>query len=274
MWSHLSKCKPGITGRWMFTCSIQGAISSNLAHSTQHSLTKSYSARASGSTRTGLHSWTRETGAIQKRSMFIQTETTPNVDSIKFKPGKPVLGVNQTMEFLSAREAMKSPLAMNLFRIEGVSSVMYGNDFITITKQSDSPWQLLKPDIYGALMDHFSSNKPLLNEDIGARTTDILPEDDEVVAMIKELLETRIRPTIQEDGGDIDYMGFEEGIVKLKLQGACRTCDSSVITLKNGIENMLMHYVPEVKGVEQVLDEQEKESIKEFEKLEASLKNK
>lgn len=177
------------------------------------------------------------------RSFFIQAEATPNLDSIKFRPGKPVLQSNQTVEFLSKRDAMRSPLATSLFRIDGVTSVLFGNDFITITKDSDSNWQLMKPDIYGSIMDFYSTGQEILKSGTNVSSTDILESDDEVVAMIKELLETRIRPTIQEDGGDIDYVGFEDGIVKLKLRGACRTCDSSVITLKNGIENMLMVFI-------------------------------
>ena len=138
---------------------------------------------------------------------------------------------------------MVSPLASSLFRIDGVKSVFYGPDFITITKDSETPWQLLKPEIYGSMMDFFSSKAELFKEGSeasGAQDTAILPEDDEIVATIKELIETRIRPTIMEDGGDLEYCGFVNGIVKLKLKGSCRTCDSSTITLKNGIENMLM----------------------------------
>jgi Fe-S cluster biogenesis protein NfuA len=178
------------------------------------------------------------------RNLFIQTEATPNQNSIKFKPGKVLMENGKTEEFLTKREAMKSPLASTLFRIEGVSSVFYGQDFITITKNQDDSWQLLKPDIFGAIMDHFTTDTPLF-QDKESDTT-ILEEDSEVVAMIKELLDTRIRPSIQDDGGDVEFVGFENGVVKLKLRGACRTCDSSTVTLKSGIEKMLMHYVPEV----------------------------
>lgn len=176
--------------------------------------------------------------------MFIQTETTPNMDSLKFKPGVAVLqGEVSTFEFTTGRQALASPLALRLFRIDGVQSVMFGPDFITITKDADASWQLMKPDIYSAIMDFFASGQPILKE--GAldlpKDTEVTEEDSEVVAMIKELLDTRIRPTIQEDGGDVEYKGFEDGVVKLLLKGACRTCDSSVVTLKNGIENMLMH---------------------------------
>ncbi|KAI8903757.1 hypothetical protein EDD86DRAFT_195468 [Gorgonomyces haynaldii] len=208
------------------------------------------------------------------RSLFIQTEQTPNIDSIKFKPGKAVLGTTNTKEFLTPRDGLQSPLATSLFRIDGIQSVMFGNDFITITKQPESAWQLIKPDVYAAIMDFYSTGQEILKRADEVSDTTILDTDSEEVAMIKELLETRIRPTIQEDGGDIEYVGFEDGVVKLKLMGACRTCDSSVITLKNGIENMLMHYVPEIKAVEQVLDEAEQISKKEFEKLEKELATK
>ncbi|KAJ3042471.1 hypothetical protein HDV00_007242 [Rhizophlyctis rosea] len=206
--------------------------------------------------------------------MFIQTEQTPNTDSLKFKPGVPVLPTS-TAEFLTARDSLSSPLAAALFRIDGVQSVFFGPDFITVTKEPEHAWQIMKPDIYASIMDHFASGQPIMREDGGEELrrndTEILPEDSDTVIMIKELLDTRIRPTIQEDGGDIEYKGFENGIVKLKLKGSCRTCDSSVVTLKNGIENMLMHYVPEVEGVEQVLDEVEAIAQEEFKKFERSL---
>lgn len=208
----------------------------------------------------------------QCRNMFIQAETTPNIDSLKFKPGVPVMATKGTAEFLSGRESLKSPLAKRIFAIDGIRSVFFGPDFITITKKEDSAWQLMKPDIYSAIMDHYSSGQPILLENVSTPSdTEVLPEDSETVAMIKELLDTRIRPTIQEDGGDIEYKGFENGVVRLKLKGSCRTCDSSVITLKNGIENMLMHYIPEVTAVEQAFDEEEVIAMEEFKKFEASL---
>lgn len=207
--------------------------------------------------------------------MFIQTEPTPNEDSLKFIPGTPVLG-SGSMEFLDTRESMKSPLAKQLFQIDGISGVFFGPDFVTISKEPSSEWQLMKPDIYAAIMDHFSSGQPILYDenDLAQSDTTILPDDPEEVQMIKELLDTRIRPAIQEDGGDIEYCGFEGGIVKLKLKGSCRGCDSSVVTLKNGIENMLMHYIPEVQGVEQVIDENEAVALQEFDKLEKKLNEK
>ncbi|XP_074063963.1 NFU1 iron-sulfur cluster scaffold homolog, mitochondrial isoform X1 [Macrotis lagotis] len=189
------------------------------------------------------------------RCMFIQTQDTPNPNSLKFIPGKPVL-VSQTMDFPTPATAYRSPLARQLFRIEGVKSVFLGPDFITVTKESeDLDWNLLKPDIYATIMDFFASGLPIVNEETLSTET-VTEEDDEVVAMIKELLDTRIRPTVQEDGGDVIYKGFEDGIVQLKLQGSCTSCPSSIITLKNGIQNMLQFYIPEVEGVEQVVDDE------------------
>ncbi|NWS60630.1 NFU1 protein, partial [Chunga burmeisteri] len=189
------------------------------------------------------------------RSMFIQTQDTPNPNSLKFIPGKEVLE-SRTMEFSTPAAAFCSPLARQLFKIEGVKSVFFGPDFITITKESeDLDWNLLKPDIYATIMDFFASGLPVVTEEAPRTDTAASEEDDEVVLMIKELLDTRIRPTVQEDGGDVIYKGFEDGIVQLKLQGSCTSCPSSIITLKNGIQNMLQFYIPEVEGVEQVVDD-------------------
>lgn len=190
--------------------------------------------------------------------MFIQSEATPNDDSLKFIPGVPVMGEG-TAEFLDTRSALKSPLAIRLMGIEGVKAVFYGPDFVTVSKDSENPWAVLKPEIYSILMEFFSSGQPLFRSEeekdaAGPQDTKILDTDSETVAMIKELLETRVRPAIMEDGGDIEYRGFDEesGIVSVKLKGSCRGCDSSTVTLKSGIERMLMHYIPEVKAVEQV----------------------
>jgi len=189
--------------------------------------------------------------------MFIQTESTPNGDSLKFIPGIPVMS-NGSAEFLDTRSALKSPLAIRLFGIEGVKAIFYGPDFVTVSKDSEHPWSVIKPEIYATLMEYFTSNQPLFRseedrEAAGPRDTRILDGDSETIAMIKELLETRVRPAIMEDGGDIEYRGFtDEGVVELKLKGSCRGCDSSSVTLKSGIERMLMHYVPEVRGVQQV----------------------
>lgn len=203
--------------------------------------------------------------------MFIQTQDTPNLDSLKFLPGKDVLGKGNTMDFPKALDASVSPLAKLIFRIEGVRSVFFGGDFITVTKHEEAEWGVLKPEIFAVIMDFFASGLPIVHERKDNAVTTIEEEDDEVVAMIKELLDTRIRPTVQEDGGDILFIGYQDGIVKLKLQGSCSTCSSSIITLKNGVQNMLQFYIPEVISVEQVKDEADKVSDKEFEKLEQKI---
>lgn len=195
------------------------------------------------------------------RSIFIQTENTPNADALKFLPNHRVLpeGISQTfIEYLNPRSTLAppypSPLAQSLMNVDGVTSVFYGADFITVTKSADANWAHVKPEIFSLITEAISSGAPLVNlaekkEGSSVREgeeEDSLAYDEndsEVVGMIKELLETRIRPAIQEDGGDIDFRGFEDGNVLLKLRGACRTCDSSTVTLKNGIEGMLMHYV-------------------------------
>ncbi|KAF7320134.1 hypothetical protein MKEN_00797900 [Mycena kentingensis (nom. inval.)] len=215
------------------------------------------------------------------RTMFIQTEPTPNEDSVKFIPGVEVMG-DGTAEFLDTRSALSSPLAMRLMGVEGVKAIFYGPDFVTVSKDSENPWPIIKPEIYSILMEFFSSGQPLFRskedrDSAGPQDTKILDTDSETVAMIKELLETRVRPAIMEDGGDIEYRGFDENgdaLVKVKLKGSCRGCDSSTVTLKSGIERMLMHYIPEVKGVEQVLDEEEQIALNEFDKLEQRLKKK
>lgn len=187
--------------------------------------------------------------------MFIQTESTPNADSLKFIPGQPV-SPEGTHEFLDAGAAASSPLADRLFHLPDVRSIFFGPDFISVNKIEDGQWSELKPEVYSIIMEHFTAGRPLFEEGKGggAEDTRILDTDSEVVAMIKELLETRVRPAIMEDGGDIEYRGFndETGIVQLSLKGSCRGCESSTVTLKGGIERMLMHYIPEVKEVEQV----------------------
>ncbi|WWC90491.1 uncharacterized protein L201_005427 [Kwoniella dendrophila CBS 6074] len=212
----------------------------------------------------------------QRRTMFIQTETTPNEASLKFIPGVKVTQ-GSTHEFLDLKSALSSPLATRLLMIEGINEIFFGPDFVTCSKDESYNWSILKPEIFAILMEHFSSGASLFkegSEDLQqAEDTRILDTDSEIVGMIKELLETRVRPAIQEDGGDIEYKGFNEetGIVNLKLKGSCRGCSSSSVTLKNGIERMLMHYVPEVQSVEQVLDEEELIALEEFSKLEARL---
>ncbi|KAF5337046.1 hypothetical protein D9611_003396 [Ephemerocybe angulata] len=215
--------------------------------------------------------------SVAKRTMFIQTETTPNDDSLKFIPGMPVMG-DGTAEFLDTKSAFASPLALRLMGIEGITAVFYGPDFVTVSKDSEHPWSVVKPEVYATLMESFSSGQPLFRseeerEAAGPQDTRILDTDSETVAMIKELLETRIRPAIMEDGGDIEFRGFDEsdGLVRVKLKGSCRGCESSSVTLKSGIERMLMHYIPEVKGVEQVLDQEEEVALSEFAKLEEKL---
>ncbi|CED83898.1 hira-interacting protein 5 [Phaffia rhodozyma] len=214
------------------------------------------------------------------RSLFVQTQTTPNPNSLQFIPGTPVLSSGGTHEFLDTKSALASPLAIRLMGIEGVLSVFYGPDFVSVQKDEATPWSLIKPEVFSIIMEHFSSGLPLFKEgskeaeDSEPEDTRILDSDSEVVAMIKELLATRIRPSIMEDGGDLEFMGFGEdtdGLVKIKLKGSCRGCSSSAVTLKSGVERMLMHYVPEVKGVEQVLGEEEQVALDEFEKFEARL---
>ncbi|KFM81400.1 NFU1 iron-sulfur cluster scaffold-like protein, mitochondrial, partial [Stegodyphus mimosarum] len=186
-----------------------------------------------------------------RRSLFIQTQETPNPNSLKFVPGIPVLE-SGTFDVPNAMAATKSPLARQLFQIEGVTSVFFGPDFITVSKTDDDiEWKVLKPQIFAAIMDFFATGLPVVTCDSPSSDTTVDDDDDETVLMIKELLETRIRPVVQEDGGDIIYMGFEDGFVKLKMQGACTSCPSSVVTLKSGVENMLQFYIPEVKGVVQ-----------------------
>ncbi|KAI1942904.1 hypothetical protein LOZ57_005201 [Ophidiomyces ophidiicola] len=249
------------------------------------------------------------------RSIFIQTETTPNADgrvdggdyilktldanisikALKFIPNHPVLPEDfpsPFLEYLSPRSTLSaphpSPLAARLLNVDGVSSVFYGPDFITITKAGDANWAHIKPEVFSLITEAVTSGEQLVSsvavaaekEEGGggaAAATETAPEydeaDEEVVGMINELLETRIRPAIQEDGGDIEFRGFKDGTVMLKLRGACRTCDSSTVTLKNGIESMLMHYIEEVKSVTQVLDEEEEVAMKEFERFEEKLRH-
>jgi len=184
--------------------------------------------------------------------MFIQTEQTPNPATLKFLPGREVLN-GQTADFPSAEEAGPSPLAQRLFQIEGVSRVFLGADFITVTKDDDREWYLLKPAILGVIMEHFTAGRPVLVETAGAGAAAGSEDDDEIVTQIKELLDTRVRPAVAQDGGDIIYQGFEDGVVFLTMQGACSGCPSSTATLKMGIENMLRHYIPEVVEVRAVM---------------------
>ena len=187
--------------------------------------------------------------------MFIQTEATPNPATLKFIPGRPVLQ-DGSMDIRTPEAAEQSPLASALFSIDGVSGVFFGPDFVSVTK-ADAEWQHLKPAILGAIMEHFSSGAPLLNENqSGSAQSDadefFAESDAETVATIKELLETRVRPAVAGDGGDIVFKGFRDGTLFLSMKGACSGCPSSTATLKNGIQNLMTHFVPEVRAVEQV----------------------
>ncbi len=184
--------------------------------------------------------------------MFIETEGTPNPATLKFLPGLPVMGAG-TADFASADAAARSPLAEALFALPGVARVFLGSDFVTVTKSDLASWQTLKPEVLGAVMEHFVAGRPVIHGAHEAEADeDVSPEDAEIVAQIKELLDTRVRPAVAGDGGDIVFRGFRDGIVRLHMQGSCSGCPSSSATLKHGIENMLRHYVPEVVGVEQV----------------------
>jgi Fe-S cluster biogenesis protein NfuA len=185
--------------------------------------------------------------------MFIQTESTPNPATLKFLPGRSVMGEGAVADFPSSESAARSPLARALFAIPEVSRVFFGSDFISVTKR-DGDWKHLKPAILGAVMEHFTQNLPLIEGNADETEESFGDDDSEVVAQIKELIETRVRPAVAQDGGDIIFRGFDgdSGVVSLHLQGSCAGCPSSTMTLKNGIENMLRHYVPEVTAVEAV----------------------
>lgn len=190
-------------------------------------------------------------------AMFIETESTPNPATLKFLPGRDVMGARGTADFASPEAAARSPLASRVFALPGVARVFLGSDFVTVTQGGDGDWQALRPQVLGAVMDHFMSGLPVLEgEDAGdadeGGEDDFDPADAEIVDQIKELLDTRVRPAVAGDGGDIVFRGFREGVVRLHLQGACSGCPSSRATLKHGVENMLRHYVPEVVAVEQV----------------------
>ena len=180
--------------------------------------------------------------------MFIQTEETPNPATLKFLPGRAVVE-SGNVDFASSEGAARSPLADRLFKVEGVERVFLGQDFVTITKSDQKDWAVLKPALLGVIMEHFVSGGKMETKGAEAASYE---GDDEIVKQIRELIDTRVRPAVAQDGGDIIYKGFEEGIVKLELHGSCSGCPSSTATLKQGIENMLKHYVPEVLAVEAV----------------------
>lgn len=180
--------------------------------------------------------------------MFIQTETTPNPATLKFLPGETVLG-SGTADFPDADRAASSPLARRIFAVPGVTGVFLGSDFVTVTKSDAAIWDQIKPSILGAIMDHFQSGDSVLPQAQAAAAGGHAAHegpDAEIVGQIKELLDTRVRPAVAQDGGDITFHGFDRGIVYLHMQGACAGCPSSTLTLKMGIENLLRHYIPEV----------------------------
>lgn len=188
--------------------------------------------------------------------MFIQTEATPNPSTLKFLPGRTVLP-SGALEIRDPQTASKSPLARALFAIPGVSGVFFGSDFVSVSKTDEDEWRHMKPAILGAIMEHYVSGAPLLDEGAAASADEdgqefFSPDDAETVATIKELLETRIRPAVAGDGGDITFRGFRDGVVYLAMKGACAGCPSSTATLKSGIQNLLKHFLPDVQSVEQV----------------------
>ena len=184
--------------------------------------------------------------------MFIQTESTPNPATLKFLPGEAVLAQG-TADFPTAEAAASSPLATRIFSVEGVAGVFFGPDFVTVTKGDGVEWSHVKPAILGAIMEHFQSGQPVMEGEAGqVGHADHDGPDAHIVGQIKELLDTRVRPAVAQDGGDITFHGFERGVVYLHMQGACAGCPSSTMTLKMGIENLLRHYIPEVTEVRPV----------------------
>jgi Fe-S cluster biogenesis protein NfuA len=184
--------------------------------------------------------------------MFIQTESTPNPATLKFLPGQTVLDMG-TADFPSATAADKSPLAKRIFAVGDVAGVFFGNDFVTVTKVDGAEWDHIKPAILGAIMEHYQSGAAVIEgEQAASGHAEHTGEDGDIVAQIKELLDTRVRPAVAQDGGDITFHGFDRGVVYLHMQGACAGCPSSTLTLKMGIENLLRHYIPEVLEVRPV----------------------
>jgi Fe-S cluster biogenesis protein NfuA len=184
--------------------------------------------------------------------MFIQTESTPNPATLKFLPGQTVLELG-TADFPNAEAAAKSPLARRIFATGGVTGVFFGTDFVTVTKAEAMDWQHIKPAILGAIMEHYQSGAAVIEgEGAAGGHAKHTGEDGDIVRQIKELLDTRVRPAVAQDGGDITFHGFDRGVVYLHMQGACAGCPSSTLTLKMGIENLLRHYIPEVLEVRPV----------------------
>ncbi|GAA6195896.1 NifU family protein [Pseudophaeobacter sp.] len=185
--------------------------------------------------------------------MFIQTESTPNPATLKFLPGQTVLDAG-TADFPSADSAGSSPLASRIFAVSGVAGVFFGNDFVTVTKSETTEWDHIKPAILGAIMEHYQSGQPIVSagEEQASGHAEHSGENSEIVDQIKDLLDSRVRPAVAQDGGDITFHGFDRGVVYLHMQGACAGCPSSTLTLKMGIENLLRHYIPEVTEVRPV----------------------
>jgi Fe-S cluster biogenesis protein NfuA len=183
--------------------------------------------------------------------MFIQTESTPNPATLKFLPGQSVLEMGAA-DFPNADSAAKSPLARRIFDVAGVTGVFLGTDFVTVTKADAVEWQHIKPSILGAIMEHFQSGAPAIEGEGQAAHAAHDGPDSDIVSQIKELLDTRVRPAVAQDGGDITFHGFDRGVVYLHMKGACAGCPSSTLTLKMGIENLLRHYIPEVTEVRPV----------------------
>ncbi|XP_020785285.1 NFU1 iron-sulfur cluster scaffold homolog, mitochondrial [Boleophthalmus pectinirostris] len=216
-----------------------------------------------------LQAVTRST-LVSRRALSIETQDTPNPRSLKFLPGKAVLG-SGTLDFPSPSSAECSTLARNLFDIEGVKSVFFGPDFITLTKSDEEvEWTHIKRDAMETITKFYESGDPVTTGAIHHESSHC-EDDDDIVSLIKELLDTRIRPTVQEDGGDVIFKGFEDGVVKLKLVGSCTGCPSSTVTLRSGIQNMMQFYIPEVDKVEQVEDEVDEVNAKVFEEVERKL---
>jgi Fe-S cluster biogenesis protein NfuA len=190
-----------------------------------------------------------EKGAL----MFIQTQETPNPQSLMFIPGRVVLGEMDPISIESLADASVSPLAQRLFAVDGVDAVFLGNDFITVTKNTQCDWYVLKPHVLGVILEHFVNNYPLIIQSEQAAPSQDR-SDDPIFAQIQEIIDTRVRPAVANDGGDIVLHSFIDGIVYLKMKGACAGCPSSTVTLKSGIENMLKFYVPEVLEVQQIHD--------------------
>jgi len=185
--------------------------------------------------------------------MFIQTEATPNPATIKFLPGVSVLG-DKVADFGSVGEATHAPLAQRLFGLQGVARVFLGRDFVSVSKAADTDWSMLKPMVLAVLMEHFSTGQPVVTDSFHAGSPEVDGLESEIIQQIKELIETRVRPMVAQDGGDIVFDSFEDGIVYLAMRGACAGCPSSTATLKMGIENMLKHFIPEVREVRPVAE--------------------